>query len=50
VAPDEATAYWRDVARQLCVQMGIEPTPGTWTQQTIFVTGETETQHSRHSE
>ena len=29
VAPDEATAYWRDVVRQLCVQMGIEPTPGT---------------------
>src|ERR1700722_14094995 len=29
VAPDEATAYWRDVVRQLCVQMGLEPTPGT---------------------
>jgi AraC family transcriptional activator of tynA and feaB len=29
VAPDEATAYWREVVRQLCVQMGIEPTPGT---------------------
>ena len=29
VAPDEAAAYWRDVVRQLCVQMGIEPTPGT---------------------
>lgn len=29
VAPDEAAAYWRDVVRQLCVQMGIEPAPGT---------------------
>ena len=29
VAADEATAYWRDVVRQLCVQMGIEPTAGT---------------------
>jgi hypothetical protein len=29
VAPDEATAYWRDVVRQLCVQMGIEPAPGS---------------------
>jgi AraC family transcriptional regulator, positive regulator of tynA and feaB len=29
VAPDEAAAYWREVIRQLCVQMGIEPAPGT---------------------
>jgi hypothetical protein len=28
VAADETTGYWRDVIRQLCVQMGIEPTPG----------------------
>jgi len=29
VAPDEATLYWRDDVRQLCVQIGIEPKPGT---------------------
>lgn len=29
VAADEAAAYWRGVVRQLCVQMGIEPAPGT---------------------
>jgi AraC family transcriptional regulator, positive regulator of tynA and feaB len=29
VAPGEAAAYWREVIRQLCVQMGIEPAPGT---------------------
>jgi AraC family transcriptional regulator, positive regulator of tynA and feaB len=29
VATDEAAVYWREVVRQLCVRLGIEPTPGT---------------------
>jgi len=29
VPPSEAAAYWREVVRQLCVRLGIEPTPGT---------------------
>jgi AraC family transcriptional regulator, positive regulator of tynA and feaB len=29
VAADEAAAYWREVVRQLCVGLGIEPAPGT---------------------
>ena len=29
VPPGEAAGYWREVVRQLCVRLGIEPTPGT---------------------
>jgi hypothetical protein len=29
VAANEAAGYWREVVRQLCVRLGIEPTPGT---------------------
>ena len=29
VTAEEAAAYWREVVRQLCARLGIEPTPGT---------------------